>query len=151
MIPQRKGMASKQAHVDLPDGTVEEEHGRQAFTGRASHLYRTAPPTAWVKVEGPLRPWAFDWNQLSPPDQIDPEGDPLVVLSNKDLAVLVSRRSAPMPFFVRDADGDVVYFAHRGEGRSEEHTSELQSLAYLVCRLLLEKKKTQYFTLRYCR
>src|SRR5205823_11683859 len=28
-------------------------------------------------------------------------------------------------------------------GRSEEHTSELQSLAYLVCRLLLEKKKYQ--------
>src|SRR2546425_7101385 len=31
-------------------------------------------------------------------------------------------------------------------GRSEEHTSELQSLAYLVCRLLLEKKK-QYIKL----
>src|SRR5687767_15755646 len=36
---------------------------------------------------------------------------------------------------------------HDGKGlalanpRSEEHTSELQSLAYLVCRLLLEKKK----------
>src|SRR2546425_8105178 len=29
------------------------------------------------------------------------------------------------------------------EPRSEEHTSELQSLAYLVCRLLLEKKKKQ--------
>src|SRR2546425_5876419 len=29
------------------------------------------------------------------------------------------------------------------EDRSEEHTSELQSLAYLVCRLLLEKKKGQ--------
>src|SRR2546425_8602574 len=28
-----------------------------------------------------------------------------------------------------------------GVSRSEEHTSELQSLAYLVCRLLLEKKK----------
>src|SRR2546425_1608422 len=28
-------------------------------------------------------------------------------------------------------------------GRSEEHTSELQSLAYLVCRLLLEKKKVR--------
>src|SRR2546423_7780418 len=28
-----------------------------------------------------------------------------------------------------------------GRQRSEEHTSELQSLAYLVCRLLLEKKK----------
>src|SRR5258707_10610246 len=28
-----------------------------------------------------------------------------------------------------------------GQGRSEEHTSELQSRQYLVCRLLLEKKK----------
>src|SRR2546425_5899808 len=35
---------------------------------------------------------------------------------------------------VRDA-------VHRHAVRSEEHTSELQSLAYLVCRLLLEKKK----------
>src|SRR3712207_8058673 len=31
--------------------------------------------------------------------------------------------------------------AARGGGRSEEHTSELQSRQYLVCRLLLEKKK----------
>src|SRR5262245_33716886 len=30
-----------------------------------------------------------------------------------------------------------------GRGRSEEHTSELQSLRHLVCRLLLEKKKKQ--------
>src|SRR3712207_6977806 len=30
--------------------------------------------------------------------------------------------------------------------RSEEHTSELQSRQYLVCRLLLEKKKKQKFT-----
>src|SRR5687767_15277179 len=29
--------------------------------------------------------------------------------------------------------------------RSEEHTSELQSLAYLVCRLLLEKKNTDKY------
>src|SRR2546425_8595382 len=29
--------------------------------------------------------------------------------------------------------------------RSEEHTSELQSLAYLVCRLLLEKKKNKQY------
>src|SRR5205809_2619356 len=29
--------------------------------------------------------------------------------------------------------------------RSEEHTSELQSRLHLVCRLLLEKKKTQFF------
>src|SRR2546425_8848630 len=34
--------------------------------------------------------------------------------------------------------------AHQPRGtRSEEHTSELQSLAYLVCRLLLEKKNSE--------
>src|SRR2546425_3090551 len=32
--------------------------------------------------------------------------------------------------------------------RSEEHTSELQSLAYLVCRLLLEKKKKKIYSRR---
>src|SRR5687767_15235989 len=34
-----------------------------------------------------------------------------------------------------------VVFKRAPRERSEEHTSELQSLAYLVCRLLLEKKK----------
>src|SRR3712207_8727991 len=33
----------------------------------------------------------------------------------------------------------------RGRTRSEEHTSELQSRQYLVCRLLLEKKKMQLY------
>src|SRR2546425_6063891 len=49
-----------------------------------------------------------------------------------------------------DADargvGQQIGDQHLGRGanrlRSEEHTSELQSLAYLVCRLLLEKKKS---------
>src|SRR2546425_8124523 len=39
----------------------------------------------------------------------------------------------------------------RNLGRSEEHTSELQSLAYLVCRLLLEKKKTRSANVSYGR
>src|SRR5437879_10200851 len=38
-------------------------------------------------------------------------------------------------------------FVERPDGRSEEHTSELQSPMYLVCRLLLEKKKHR----AYCR
>src|SRR3989441_3112813 len=37
---------------------------------------------------------------------------------------------------------EVKHHRFRGHRRSEEHTSELQSLAYLVCRLLLEKKKS---------
>src|SRR2546429_3709859 len=45
---------------------------------------------------------------------------------------------------VRSA-ADVQMMIRRGDAelRSEEHTSELQSRLHLVCRLLLEKKKTQ--------
>src|SRR2546425_4543416 len=51
----------------------------------------------------------------------------LVTSAGRDDTALALLRELGMPF--------------RGEARSEEHTSELQSLAYLVCRLLLEKKK----------
>src|SRR2546425_8327204 len=64
--------------------------------------------------------------------------------------ILVPTRERPIGGRVKEFDdedgGDLrtgfVRAATRGEhDRSEEHTSELQSLAYLVCRLLLEKKK----------
>src|SRR5262245_63037058 len=41
-------------------------------------------------------------------------------------------------------DGRItILVSHRFSTRSEEHTSELQSLRHLVCRLLLEKKKNK--------
>src|SRR5690625_6484403 len=43
------------------------------------------------------------------------------------------------------SDAAVVYIGRR----SEEHTSELQSRGHLVCRLLLEKKKTQSCNTKY--
>src|SRR2546425_2660095 len=60
-------------------------------------------------------------------------------------------RRAHAPRGARRAEVVAPPRAARGalEMRSEEHTSELQSLAYLVCRLLLEKKKktkTKYNT-----
>src|SRR3712207_7455861 len=39
--------------------------------------------------------------------------------------------------------GHALVAASRDDVRSEEHTSELQSRQYLVCRLLLEKKKNE--------
>src|SRR5437762_8773149 len=41
---------------------------------------------------------------------------------------------------------DLSFFFVPASNRSEEHTSELQSPMYLVCRLLLEKKKTTHTT-----
>src|SRR5205823_15116569 len=56
----------------------------------------------------------------------------------------IKRQTGARPdlFVVEDsAEGWADALRYGLEHRSEEHTSELQSLAYLVCRLLLEKKK----------
>src|SRR5687767_15631575 len=50
-----------------------------------------------------------------------------------------TRRRAEAARLVEESEKPVVPV----KARSEEHTSELQSLAYLVCRLLLEKKKNK--------
>src|SRR2546425_6989629 len=50
-----------------------------------------------------------------------------------------AEHAGPHERHLRDIDRPDQRKAERA--RSEEHTSELQSLAYLVCRLLLEKKK----------
>jgi homogentisate 1,2-dioxygenase len=119
MFPLSKGRVTKQAHVGLPDGTFEEEHGREAFDGRASHLYRAHPPTAWIRIQGPLQPRAYDLNGLKPADMTDAAGDWLRILSNEDVSIYVSRRTEAMPSFLRDSDGDLCYFVHRGAGLLE--------------------------------
>ncbi len=116
MIPLSKGRVTKQAHVGLPEGTYEEEHGREAFDGRAAHLYRTHPPTAWIRVEGPLKPRAFDIGAIKPSDATEATGTWALIARNDEVALYVSRRSEPMPYFLRDADGDLCYFIHRGTG-----------------------------------
>src|SRR3712207_8054898 len=47
------------------------------------------------------------------------------------------------PVLIPQRKGDPIEFR---DDRSEEHTSELQSRQYLVCRLLLEKKKLRILT-----
>src|SRR5258707_10982165 len=64
---------------------------------------------------------------------------------SKDLPDYSQLRDYEPPVMTRvhAADGSLV-----AEYRSEEHTSELQSRQYLVCRLLLEKKKRQHVAKR---
>lgn len=115
----KKGKVAKQAHVGLPEGTFEEEHGRRGFYGKSAHLYHTHPPTGWVRIEGKLRPHCFDCNKLEPGDANDPQGGPIPFLGNKDLRLSVSRRSVAMPFYYRNADGDELIFVHCGQGKVE--------------------------------
>src|SRR5687767_3773235 len=57
-------------------------------------------------------------------------------LSERATADYEAARGKVRGFINAPSDKEIVFV----RGRSEEHTSELQSLAYLVCRLLLEKK-----------
>lgn len=119
MFPLDRGRTTKQAHVGLPEGTFEEEHGRESFNGRASHLYRTHPPTAWIAVEGPLQPRAFNLADLAP-------GSWTPVASNEDVRLFVSHTSDTLPYYLRDANGDLCYFIHEGEGLLESDYGPLR-------------------------
>src|SRR5205823_10377432 len=68
-----------------------------------------------------------------------PPPSPAFCFASPSLYTLAARRS------VRSARIAASVYKER----SEEHTSELQSLAYLVCRLLLEKKKGFVFSLQF--
>src|SRR5437763_17212570 len=80
MYPLKKGKFAAQAHVGIPEGTFEEEHGRKGFYGKSAHLYHAHPPTGWIRFEGKLRPHLFDLNQLTPSDFGYPEGMPVALL-----------------------------------------------------------------------
>jgi homogentisate 1,2-dioxygenase len=108
MVMESKGRVAKATHVGIPADLTEEEHGRAAFAGPVSHLYRTVPATAWVDVDGPLRPSAFDLNLLS--------GEATEVLCNDDLRIAVDRRGEALPYASRNADGDLIAFVHHGSG-----------------------------------
>src|SRR5437879_13590297 len=74
--------------------------------------------------------------RLSPFFSTDPTTTEIYTLSLHDALPICVLRAAP-----RGRHGTCALWAGGGAGRSEEHTSELQSPMYLVCRLLLEKKK----------
>jgi homogentisate 1,2-dioxygenase len=119
-FPRVEGMASRQAHADLPAGTYERELGKEGFYGPATHMYHRHPPTAWTSWEGPLRPRAFDLTK--PAAQDSDERDPTSpwsaadVLSNAAVRISYWRLASDMIDLARNADGDQLLFVHDGAG-----------------------------------
>ena len=128
VIVFNKGKTARQAHVGIPAGLYEEEYGRDGFYGRYTHFYRTAPPVAWSRIEGSLRPRAFDFNRQ--PSSAD---DFIAV----DFAIL----SSAMPYYFRNADGDELFFVHEGGGRLE---TDFGVLTYEVGDYLIIPRGTVY-------
>src|SRR3712207_7913736 len=95
-------------------------------------------------IRRPPRSTLFPYTTLFRSDHVHDRhlrrGEPaeeVVFAPREALGQLLERIEAPV--VVHEAHDMAVDAGHR----SEEHTSELQSRQYLVCRLLLEKKKLQ--------
>src|SRR2546422_4514719 len=101
-------------------------------TGKFKWGYQTVPHDVW------------DLDAVSPPVIVMVGGKKAVVHAGKTGWVYVL--DAATGKLIRKSDAFVPQqnmFALPTPERSEEHTSELQSRLHLVCRLLLEKKKTE--------
>lgn len=144
MYLQAKGQFSKQAHVALPEGTFEEEFGRDGFYGPVSHLYHKYPPTGWTRIEGPLRPHAFDCRKLPPAQLLHPIPDRVTLLYNDDVAVQIARPKQTHDWYFRNADGDEVFFIHEGHGQVE---TDFGPLSYEPGDYLVIPRGTTY---RFC-
>lgn len=112
-----RGKITRQAHVGVPAGTVEEEIGRSGFSGRAAHLYRRHPPVGWTRLEGPLAPRAYAVAELgAASDPTDWIASRSTFLANEDVRLGFARLRGPMRYAFRNADGDEVIFVHSGRG-----------------------------------
>lgn len=113
-LPRVEGLAPRQAHADLPEGTYERELGREGFYGPATHMVHAHPPTAWTAWEGPLRPRAFDLNRIG-----ETAGHPWQaadILHNDHVRYRFWRTAGAMDALARNGDGDDLLFVHRGNG-----------------------------------
>src|SRR4051795_13722979 len=93
-----QGKFSPQPHVNVPEGLYEEEHGRQGFFGKASHLYHRHPPTGWLRIEGNLKPRAYYATKLAGEEN----GQPEPLLKNADLKIGIAKMDQAMSVFARN-------------------------------------------------
>ncbi len=109
-----EGVASRQAHADLPEGTFEREISKDGFSGPSAQFYHRHAPTGWTAWEGPQRPRAFDLNRLGAAAACPWEAPAL--LHNAHVRVRWWQAPAAMDHLVRNADGDDLLFVHAGDG-----------------------------------
>lgn len=109
------GVYTKQAHVKIPEGLYEEEHGRKGFFGRVSHIYHEFKPTDWTHIVGDLKP-----RNLPPLFSKEEFQNQFVkILFNKDVEIYLGTVTRNFDTFYRNADHDEMFFVHEGEGRIE--------------------------------
>ena len=111
-VSRVEGIASRQAHCDLPEGTYEREMSKEGFFGPAAFFHHRHPPTGWTDFTGPLRPRAMDLNRLA--SGVSTPWSAPAVLSNAHCAIRYWRMTNSMEHLARNADGDELLFMHAG-------------------------------------
>lgn len=115
-FPRQEGRISRQAHADFPEDAVyEREAGREGFFGPASHFHHTHKPTAWTHWEGPLKPRAFQLNELHSLKN-SPFDAPLF-MQNPHVEMRFWSFQGQEQNLYRNADGDWLLFVHEGEAK----------------------------------
>lgn len=137
-IPYVRGRVALQAHVAVPEGTVEEEYARGGFFGRYAHLYREHPPVGWTRIEGDLRPRLYDPRALPAADYL---AGRTALLANTDCRIHLAQLRDEMPYYFRNADADELLFIHAGAGRLE---TDFGPLAYAPGDYLVVPRGTVY-------
>ena len=111
---RREGIASRQAHADMPEGTFEREMSKEGFFGPAAFLHHKNQPTGWSDFDGPLKPRAFDLNRLNIAEASPWQSSR--VLNNAACDIRFWKLSGPMQTLARNGDGDQLLFIHAGKG-----------------------------------
>jgi homogentisate 1,2-dioxygenase len=109
-----QGKNHTQGHKGIPAGQFEEEQGRKGFFGYVSHLLKSAAPTRWINIEGPLKPHLFDLVSMKYETGVWKR-----LLFNNDVAIYsalneITSQSELKSF--RNVDGETLYFCHEGSG-----------------------------------
>ena len=109
-----QGRNTRQAHKGIPKGHYEEEQGLLGFFGRVSHLIKPKPSTNWINIKGPLKPHMYDLVEL------DWSEKPLGLLYNSQVEISLGGfkpKGFRSQISYRNANGDTLYFCHKGKGR----------------------------------
>jgi homogentisate 1,2-dioxygenase len=106
-----QGQPTRQGHKGIPAGMFEEEQGLEGFFGPVSHLIKEKPSTRWTNIEGPLKPRMYDLLKIE-------SGSQRLLFNNDVTLSTVWMHPEPMDKIRarRNADGDWLYFCHKGSG-----------------------------------
>ena len=126
-----RGKTHSQAHKNIPKDCYEEEQGRDGFYGPVSHLVRKSHSTRWTDIKGPLKPRMYNLNHIKEQSsshqeqeqeqgqrQEQRQGQRLVYNSHLQVFYLTKPKSDNLNKIkgFRNADGDLIYFCHKGQG-----------------------------------